>query len=81
MNNNDKQKIINDVTNVLRNRQWFAGAGFENETLIIAFNFYPAFEILEVKEAAARYGVQYELKDIKHLRPDLQHDDVPSYMR
>ena len=91
MTNNQKQAIINDVTNVFRNKQWFNGAGFmkdatmlgdNTEKLIIAYNYHPALEMKEVKEAMARFPVQYELRDIRSVLPNSQqNDDLPSHMK
>lgn len=76
-----KQQIINDVTNFFKPKQWFNGAGFEQDTLIIAYNFYPAFEMKDIKEALLRIGTHFEMRDIRVILPGSQKDDVPSYIR
>jgi hypothetical protein len=80
-----KQQIINEVTSFFSNKQWFNGAGFsdamEPDKLIVAYNYYPAFELVEVKTALMKWPVQYELKDIRVLMPGSQKDDVPPYVR
>lgn len=91
MTNNQKQEIINEVTRLFRNKQWFNGAGFmtdptllsdKTEKLVVAYNYHPALEMREVREILARFPVQYELKDIRNVLPDSQQgDDLPSHMR
>jgi hypothetical protein len=81
MDRQQKQKIINDVTEEFKKRQWFNGCGFDGDRLVIAYNYYPAFELVQFKSAMLRYGVEYELKDIRVIMPGSQKDDVPSYMR
>ncbi len=81
MEKSKKQTIIDGVTNHFRNKQWFNGAGFNENTLIIAYNYYPAFELLEIKESLQKVGVEYELKDIRSVLPGSQKDDVPPYVR
>ena len=81
MDKSQKQQLINTVTDVFRNRQWFNGAGYINETLVIAYNYYPAFEIKEIKETMIKVGVQYEMQDIRNVMPGSQRDDVPSHVR
>jgi hypothetical protein len=81
MEKQQKQALINEVTQIFKNRQWFNGAGFPEETLIIAYNYYPAFELKDIKEALLKYGVQFELKDIRNILPNSNRDDVPNYIR
>ena len=83
MDKQQKQRIINEVTDEFRRRQWFNGCGFINddESLTIAYNYYPAFELKEIKENMAKYPVRFELKDIRTVMPGSQKDDVPSHMR
>jgi hypothetical protein len=81
MDKAQKQKLINDVTNYFRNRTWFNGAGFEGETLIVAYNFYPALDIKFIKEAMQHFGIHFDLRDIKSILPGQNKDDVPPYVR
>ncbi len=81
MDKSQKQNIINEVTNALKHRQWFYGAGFEGDKLIIGYNFYPAFELKEVKEALHKYGVENELRDRVNIPGGQRNDDIPNYMR
>lgn len=81
MDKAQKQLIINEVTNALKNRQWFYGAGFEADKLIIGYNYYPAFELKEVKEALHKYAVEHELRDRVNIPGGQRTDDTPSYMR
>lgn len=81
MDRQQKQRIINGVTEELKPRQWFNGCGFEGDRLIIAYNYYPAFELVAFKTAMLKYGVEYELKDIRVVLPGSQKDDVPSYIK
>lgn len=81
MDKQKKQVIIYEVTDHFRNKQWFNGAGFEEDRLIIAYNYYPAFELAEIKTALLRWGCQYEMKDIRVLMPGSQKDDVPPYIK
>jgi hypothetical protein len=83
MDKQRKQQIINEVTSRFQHKQWFNGAGFEPNTdrLIIAYNYYPAFELVELKSALLNCGVEYELKDIRVVLPGSQKDDVPSHIR
>ncbi len=81
MDRQQKQQIVNEVTNHFRNKQWFNGAGFVEDRLIVAYNYYPAFEMVEVKTSLLRWGCEYELKDIRVVLPGSQKDDVPSYIR
>ena len=81
MTNERKQQIINEVTNHFRNKQWFNGAGFTEDTLIVAYNYYPAFELAAIKTKLLPYGNSYELKDIRNILPNAQKDDVPPYVR
>jgi hypothetical protein len=55
--------------------------GFEGDKLIVAYNFYPALELVEFKSTMSRFGVEYELKDIRNIMPDAPNDDIPSHMR
>jgi hypothetical protein len=81
MDRQQKQTIINEVTNFFRNKQWFNGCGFTQDTLIIAYNYYTAFELKDVKEAMIKFGVQFEMKDIRVVLPGSQKDDVPPYIK
>ena len=81
MDKQQKQRIINAVTEEFKPRQWFNGCGFDGDRLIIAYNYYPAFELVPFKSAMLKYGVEYEMKDIRVVLPGSQKDDVPSYMR
>lgn len=76
-----KQRIVNGATAALKNRQWFNGAGFNGDRLIIAYNYYPAFELREAKELISSFGVEYELVDIRTVMPNSQNDDIPSHMK
>lgn len=81
MDKSHKQSIINAVTNEFKKRQWFNGCGFEGDRLIVAYNFYPAFELVDFKSAMTKYGVEYDLRDIRNIIPGSQKDDVPPYIR
>jgi hypothetical protein len=35
----------------------------------------------DIKEALLKYGVQFELKDIRNILPNSNRDDVPNYIR
>ena len=70
-----KQQIINDITNHFRRCQWFNGVGFMGsregylqETIVIAFNFYPVLELKDVKEYMLQYDIPYELKDYEKIK-------------
>jgi hypothetical protein len=81
LNNSQKQTIINNVTQEFKRRQWFNGCGFDGNKLIIAYNFYPAFELVNFKTEMIKYGVEYELKDIRVVMPGSQKSDIPPYIR
>jgi hypothetical protein len=81
MDKSQKQNIINEVTNNLKTRSWFYGAGFEGDKLIIGYNFYPAFELKQVKEALVKYGIEHELRDRQNIPGGQRADDTPSYMK
>jgi len=81
MDRQQKQNIINSVTEQFKRRQWFNGCGFDGEKLVIAYNYYPAFELVSLKTELVKYGVEYELKDIRVVMPGSQKDDVPSYIK
>lgn len=82
MTKSQKQQIINEVTHIFKNKQWFNGAGFpEGDRLIIAYNYYPAFELVEVRTALSKLVVEYELKDIRVILPGSQKDDQPPYIK
>lgn len=82
MDRQKKQSIINSVTEEFKSRQWFNGCGFpEGDRLVIAYNYYPAFELVQFKSAMMKYGVEYDLKDIRVVQPGSQRDDIPSYMK
>lgn len=81
MDKSQKQTIINEATNHFRSKQWFNGAGFDGERLVIAYNYYPAFELTEVKTALLKWGCEYELKDIRAVLPGSQRDDVPPHVK
>lgn len=83
MDRQQKQQIINEVTNEFKRKSWFNGCGFINndDVLTIAHNFYPAFELKEIKEAMIKYSVRFELKDIRVVQPGSQKDDVPPYIK
>jgi hypothetical protein len=76
-----KQNIINSVTDEFKRRQWFNGCGFEGDRLVIAYNFYPAFELVDFKSSMMKYGVEYDLKDIRVVVPGSRKDDIPDYMK
>lgn len=81
MDRQKKQSIINAVTEEFKRRQWFNGCGFDDDRLVIAYNYYPAFELVQFKSAMLKYGVEYDLKDIRVVMPGSQKDDVPSYIK
>lgn len=83
MTNYEKQQIINDVTNVFRGKQWFNGAGFVNngDKLTIAYNFYPALDLKDIKEKMSLFNVEYELRDIETVKPGSRKNDIPSYIK
>jgi hypothetical protein len=81
MDKTQKQQIINEVTSHFRNKQWFNGAGFQDENLIIAYNFYPALDLKYIQESMHKFGISFALKDIKVVLPGSQKDDVPPYIR
>ncbi len=82
MNRQDKQNIINSVTNEFRGRQWFNGAGFEGDKLIIAYNYYPALEMFNIKESLVKYNIEYGFKDIRDIMPNgRKNDDIPNYIK
>lgn len=82
MDKSTKQQIINEVTNTFRHKQWFNGAGFpDGDKLVVAYNYYPAFELVEIKTALQKFGVEYEFKDIRSVLPGSQKDEQPPYIR
>jgi hypothetical protein len=81
MTKQEKQNIINAVTNTFRGRQWFNGAGFNDDRLIIAYNYYPAFELTSIKTEMLKFGVQYDLEDIRKVLPGSQTDDYPDHIK
>jgi len=78
-----KQDIINKVTAALKTKQWFNGAGFVEDRLVVAYNYYPAFEALEFRKTiSALCPVEWEMKDIRTILPlTRQDDDIPSHMQ
>lgn len=85
MTNEQRQQIQTGVDNFFRNRTWFAGSGFKDpvypDKLIIAYNFFPAFDLVDFKTNMLKFGVEYELKDIRVVLPNSHRDDIPSYIR
>ena len=82
MDKSSKQNIINQVTRNFSNKQWFNGAGFpDGDKLVVAYNYYPAFELVAIKSYLSQIGVEYELRDIRQVLPGSQKDEVPSYIR
>jgi hypothetical protein len=81
MDRAQKQQLINDVTQYFKTRQWFNGAGFDGDIMVIAYNYYPALDIKFVKEASLHFGVNLELRDIRVVLPGSRKDDVPPYVR
>lgn len=82
MDKSKKQQIINQVTAHFSNKQWFNGAGFpDGDKLVVAFNYYPAFELVAIKTYLSTTGVEYELRDIRNVLPGSQRDDTPPYIK
>jgi hypothetical protein len=82
MDKSSKQNIINQVTRNFSNKQWFNGVGFpDGDKLVVAYNYYPAFELVAIKSYLSQIGVEYELRDIRQVLPGSQKDEVPSYIR
>lgn len=81
MEKSAKQNIINQVTQHFSNKQWFNGAGFpDGDKLVVAYNYYPAFELVAIKSYLSQIGVEYELRDIRQILPGSQKDEVPPYI-
>ena len=85
LTNAQRQQIQDSVDNTLKRRSWFAGSGFKDpmypDKLIIAYNFFPAFELVEFKTEMLKFGVEYELKDVRVLKPGSHSDEIPPYIR
>lgn len=82
MDKSKKQQIINEVTARFQHKQWFNGAGFpDGDKLVVAYNYYPAFELVEIKSYLAKTGVEYDLRDIRNVLPGSQKDEIPPYIK